>query len=121
MEEVKVKEIVKAYAIGTPVFYFDDKMQGELKIKESVIYGSFVHKTDGELFYFLESKESAAYLVSDSEEGIKEKLSKYEEYRTDLMEKTKNQIAKFAEFRKEFLHSDYKQEQTQEGVPNVEK
>lgn len=79
-------QIVETYPIGTKVFYFIPSFVGEPEIKESVVIGSFVHKTRGELHYNLIEEAVEAYAVRTTREEIEEQKRKFEEVRAKLLE-----------------------------------
>ena len=65
---------VNVYPIGTEVWYFDPILEGDCEIKQSIILGSFVHKSEGSLFYFLLDKQVEGYAVRDNEaDAIKQR------------------------------------------------
>ncbi|MBO5833894.1 MAG: hypothetical protein J6R22_02980 [Alphaproteobacteria bacterium] len=98
---------IEHYNIGEKVFYFDPVREGELTVKESVVYGAFVHKQEGELYYFLEDKECPAYATSTTKEDIDEKIKAFIEYRDKLAEANKENKERFKALRSSFLFEEY--------------
>ena len=98
-------------AIGQPVFYFDPVREGELKVKTSIVYGAFVHKGEGELYYFVEDKECPAYAVAATQEEINEKLKAFDEYRTKLAEVNEANKARYRALRSGYIFSEYSAEE----------
>lgn len=98
---------IEHYNIGEKVFYFDPVREGELSVKESVVYGAFIHKQEGELYYFLEEKECPAYATSTTKEDIDEKIKAFIEYREKLAEANKENKERFKALRSSFLFEEY--------------
>ena len=98
---------IEHYNIGEKVFYFDPVREGELSVKESVVYGAFIHKQEGELYYFLEEKECPAYATSTTKEDIDEKIKAFIEYREKLAEANKANKERFKALRSSFLFEEY--------------
>lgn len=96
--------------IGSEVFYFDPVRTGKLEVKESVVYGVFVHKDEGEVYYFVEEKECPAYAVATTKEEIDEKLKKFSEYREILAEADKTIKEKFRALRSGYIFEEYSAE-----------
>lgn len=97
--------------IGQPVFYFDPVREGKIEVKESIIYGAFIHKQEGELHYFLEEKECPAYAVGFTKEEIDEKVKAFIEYRDKLAEANKANKERFRSLRSAFLFPKYSVEE----------
>jgi hypothetical protein len=98
---------IEHYNIGEKVFYFDPVREDEIKVKESVVYGAFVHKQEGELYYFLEEKECPAYATSTTKEDIDEKVKAFIEYREKLAEANKANKERFKTLRSSYLFEEY--------------
>jgi hypothetical protein len=95
--------------IGQPVFYFEPVRDCGSKIipKESIVYGVFVHKSEGELYYFLEEKESPAYAVALTKEEIDEKIKAFCEYRDELARVSEENQKRFRALREGFILPEY--------------
>jgi hypothetical protein len=102
---------IEHYNIGEKVFYFDPVREGEIEVKESVVYGAFVHKQEGELYYFLEEKECPAYATSTTKEDIDEKIKAFIEYREKLAEANKANKERFKALRSSYLFEEYTAEE----------
>lgn len=98
-------------AIGFPVFYFDPVREGELIVRQSIVYGAFIHKQEGELYYFLEEKECPAYAVAATEGELNEKIKAFDEYRTQLAEANKANQERFRALRSEQIFPKYSAEE----------
>lgn len=92
-------KIVNTYPIGTEVYYFDPMIEGDCEIKKSIVLGSFVHKTEGELFYFLLGKQVEGYAVYDNEQEAKEMRDVFMLYRKELLKANEENKARFAKVR----------------------
>lgn len=90
---------VETYPIGTEVYYFDPMIEGNCEIKKSVVLGSFVHKTEGELFYFLLGKQVEGYAVWDTEQKAKEMRDVFMLYREELLKANAENRERFAKVR----------------------
>lgn len=119
MERVLV-DTPMPYEIGTKVYYFDPVREGEIKIKESIVYGAFVHKQEGELYYFLEDKECPAYAVAPIKGIIDEKLEAFIEYRTKLAEANKANQERFRALRSEYIFPKYSAEERAKAKETTE-
>lgn len=95
--------------IGQPVFYFEPVRDcgTEIVPQESIVYGVFVHKNEGELYYFLEEKESPAYAVALTKEEIDEKIKAFCEYRSELAKASEENQKRFRALREGFILPEY--------------
>lgn len=95
--------------IGQPVFYFEPVRDcgSEIVPKESIVYGVFVHKSEGELYYFLEEKECPAYAVALTKEEIDEKIKAFCDYRSELAKASEENQKRFRALRKGFILPEY--------------
>lgn len=100
-------KIVEAYPIGTEVWYFDPSLQGECPIKKSVVLGAFLNKQEGELFYFLLSKQIEGYAVWDSEEKAREMRDVFFLYRDELIKANEENKVRFNKVREGSVFADY--------------
>lgn len=92
-------KIIETYPIGTEVYYFDPMIEGDCEIKKSVVLGSFVHKSEGELFYFLLGKQVEGYAVWDTEQKAKEMRDIFMLYREELLKANEENKKRFANVR----------------------
>lgn len=99
--------LVEHIPIGSAVFYFDPVRTGKLEIKQSYVFGVFMHKSEGELYYFIEEKECPAYAISSTMEECDEKLKAFDEYRTKLVRATEENQERFRALRKEVIVPEY--------------
>ena len=76
---------VNTYPIGTKVWYFNPTLHGELDVKESIVIGSYLHKSRGELYYTLLNDAVEGYAVRLTKKGAEEQRDKYEEIRKELL------------------------------------
>ena len=97
--------------IGFPVFYFDPVREGELKVRQSIVYGAFIHKQEGELYYFLEEKECPAYAVAATEGELNEKIKAFDEYRIKLAEVNEENQKRFRALRSGHIFPKYSAEE----------
>lgn len=97
--------------IGFPVFYFDPVREGELRVRQSIVYGAFVHKQEGELYYFLEEQECPAYAVAATEGELNEKIKAFDKYRTQLAEANKANQERFRALRSGYILPEYSAEE----------
>ena len=102
---------IQHIGIGQPVFYFDPVREGELKVRTSIVYGVFMHKGEGELYYFVEEKECPAYAVAATEVEINEKLKTFDKYRTKLAEANKANQERYRALRSGYIFSEYSAEE----------
>ena len=95
--------------IGQPVFYFEPVRDcgSEIVPQESIVYGVFVHKSEGELYYFLEEKECPAYAVALTKEEIDEKIKAFCDYRSELAKASEENQKRFRALRKGFILPEY--------------
>ena len=110
MTVLKTLTTIPHITIGQPVFYFDPIREGELKVKTSIVYGVFVHKQEGEVYYFVEEKECPAYAVAATKEEINEKLKAFTEYRKVLAEADKKIKSQFRLLRSGYIFEEYSAE-----------
>lgn len=101
-------QIIKTLPIGTEVYYFDPVLDGECEIKKSIILGSFVHKSEGSLFYFLLDKQVEGYAVSDTEDGIQILRRAFLNYREKLIEANNENKKRYNIIREGTLFEEYK-------------
>lgn len=92
-------KIVNTYPIGTEVYYFDPMLEGDCEIKKNIVLGSFVHKSEGELFYFLLGKQVEGYAVYDNEQEAKEMRDIFMLYRKELLKANEENKKRFAKVR----------------------
>lgn len=90
---------METYKIGTKVFYFEDKLRGDFEIKEDTVYGAFVSRATGDLYYYLSHEQYPAFCVADTIEKAEELRAKYKEYAEAYMEQVDTQTAKYNEFK----------------------
>lgn len=95
--------------IGQPVFYFEPVRDcgTEIVPQESIVYGVFVHKSEGELYYFLEEKECPAYAVALTKDEIDEKIKAFCEYRSELAKVSEENQKRFRALREGFILPEY--------------
>ena len=95
--------------IGQPVFYFEPVRYcgTEIVPQESIVYGVFVHKNEGELYYFLEEKECPAYAVALTKDEIDEKIKAFCEYRSELAKVSEENQKRFRALRKGYILPEY--------------
>jgi L-rhamnose mutarotase len=95
--------------IGQPVFYFEPVRDcgSEIVPQESIVYGVFVHKSEGELYYFLEEKECPAYAVALTKEEIDEKIKAFCDYRSELAKASEENQKRFRALREGFILPEY--------------
>lgn len=100
---------VEHIMIGQPVFYFEPIRDcgTEIVPQESIVYGVFVHKSEGELYYFLEEKECPAYAVALTKEEIDEKIKAFCEYRSELAKASEENQKRFRSLRNAFIIPEY--------------
>ncbi len=98
---------IDVYPIGTEVWYFDPVLEGDCEIKSSIVLGSFVHKSEGSLFYFLLDKQVEGYAVSNTEDGAIEQRNKFLEYRERLLQASAENKVRFNELRKGTVFPEY--------------
>lgn len=105
--------------IGSEVYYFEDVLRGETPIIKSMVLGSYVHKNEGELYYYLLNKDVPAYCVSETLEGARQQRDAFLKYREILLkanEETKKEYKKlkvgklFEEYTVDKLPSEEKME-----------
>lgn len=101
-------KIIEAYPIGTEVWFFDPVLDGEMPIKKSVVLGSFVHKTEGELFYFLLGKQIEGFAVYDNEADAMQMRDVFYLYRDKLLEANKENKIRFDKVREGCIFDEYK-------------
>lgn len=98
---------IDTYPIGTEVWYFDPSLQGECKIKKSVVLGSFINKQEGELFYFLLNGQIEGYAVWDSEQKAREMRDVFFLYRDELIKANEENKVRFNKVRDGSVFEDY--------------
>lgn len=109
MHTIEMLTPVEHIMIGQPVFYFEPVRDcgTEIVPKESVVYGVFVHKQEGELYYFLEEKESPAYAVALTRGEIDEKIKAFCEYRDELARVSEENQKRFRALREGLIIPEY--------------
>lgn len=90
---------METYKIGTKVYYFEDKLRGDFEIKEGTVYGSFVSRATGDLYYYLDKEQYPAFCVSDNQEEIELLRNKYKEYAEAYMKQVEVQTEKYNQFK----------------------
>lgn len=90
---------IRIFQIGEKVFYFEDSLRGELPIKESIVYGSFVSRKTGDLYYYLKEKQVSAFCVADSQEAAEELREAFIAYRDDYVKRIDEQTERFNVFK----------------------
>lgn len=105
---------METFPIGTKVFYFEDAVRGSREIKESVVYGAFIARKTGDLFYFLKEKQIPAYCVAATREQAEEMVAKFDAYCTDYAANIDKQNAKYTEFKADFCFEEMKDENVEE-------
>lgn len=90
---------METYKIGTKVYYFEDKLRGDFEIKEDVVYGAFVSRATGDLYYYLSHEQYPAFCVSDNKDHIEELRSAYKQYAEEYMEQVERQTNKYNSFK----------------------
>lgn len=98
---------VNVYPIGTEVWYFDPILEGDCEIKQSIILGSFVHKSEGSLFYFLLDKQVEGYAVRDNEADAIKQRDDFLAYREQLLQANAENKVRFNELRKGTIFPEY--------------
>lgn len=101
-------DIVKTLPIGTEVYYFDPTLDDEIEIFKSVILGCFINKNEGELYYQMINKQSPAWCVSDTKEGIEILKRAFLFYREKLRMANAANKERYNELRKGTLFDKYK-------------
>ena len=77
---------VKAYPIGSEVWYFNPTLHGDLEVKKSIVIGTFMHKSRGELYYTLLKDAVEGYAVRLTQKGAEEQRDRFAEIRKELLE-----------------------------------
>lgn len=98
---------IDTYPIGTEVWYFDPSLEGDCPIKKSVVLGSFLHKNEGQLFYYLLDKQMEAYAVWDSEQRAREMRDVFMLYREELLKANAENRERFDKVRAGTVFSEY--------------
>ena len=115
--------IPDCFPIGSEVYYFEDVLHGDTPIIKSLVLGVYVHKTAGELYYYLLNKDVPAYCVSETLEGAKQQRDAFLAYREILLkanEETKKEYNKlkvgkiYEEYSVDKLPSEEKMEKDDE-------
>lgn len=109
MHTIEMLTPITHIMLGQPVFYFEPVRDcgSEIVPQESIVYGVFVHKTEGELYYFLEEKECPAYAVALTKEEIDEKIKAFCEYRSELAKVSEENQKRFRALREGFILPEY--------------
>lgn len=111
---------IDTYPIGTEVWYFDPSLEGDCPIKKSVVLGSFINKQEGELFYFLLSKQVEGYAVYDTEQEARTMRDVFFLYREKLIKANEENRERFNELRKGSVFEDYKIDNLPEETKDAE-
>lgn len=105
---------MRIFQIGETVFYFDDSLKGDLPIKESVVYGCFVARKTGDLYYYLKEKQVSAFCVADTQEAAEELRERFIAYRDDYVQRVEEQTKRFDDFKTAFNIPSMKDETVEE-------
>lgn len=97
---MKKPYIIHTMPIGTEVWFFDPNLTSECPVQKSMVLGSFVHKTEGEIFYFLLEKQIPSYAVYETEQRAKEMRDVFMLYREELLKANEENKKRFDELRK---------------------
>ena len=97
---MKKPYIIHTMPIGTEVWFFDPDLTSECPVQKSMVLGSFVHKTEGEIFYFLLDKQIPSYAVYETEQRAKEMRDVFMLYREELLKANEENKKRFDELRK---------------------
>lgn len=98
---------VETYPIGTEVWYFDPELEGDCPIKKSMVLGSFLHKNEGELFYFLLDKQVQGYAVWDNELEAKQMRDVFILYRAELLKANEENSKRYKDLRCSSIYDEY--------------
>lgn len=90
---------METYKIGTKVYFFEDKLRGDFEIKEDTVFGAFVSRATGDLYYYLSHEQYPAFCVADTMEKIEALREQYKAYAEAYMEQVDAQTAKYNEFK----------------------
>lgn len=105
---------MRIFQIGETVFYFDDSLKGDLPIKESTVYGCFVARKTGDLYYYLKEKQVSAFCVAGTQEEAEELRARFIEYRDDYMKRVDEQTERFNIFKLAFNIPSMKDDSVEE-------
>ena len=97
---------METYKIGTKVFYFEDKLRGDFEIKEGTVFGAFVSRATGDLFYYLDKEQFPAFCVADTMEEIESLRAAYKAYAEDYMKHVEQQTEVYNEFKSKWYIPD---------------
>ena len=111
---------IDTYPIGTEVWYFDPSLEGDCPIKKSIVLGSFINKQEGELFYFLISKQVEGYAVYDTEQEARTMRDVFFLYREKLIKANEENRERFNEMRKGSVFEDFKIDNLPEETKDAE-
>lgn len=100
-------KIVKTLPIGTEVYYFDPILNGEIELFKSVVIGCFMNKNEGELYYQMINKQSPAWCVSDTKEGIEILRRAFLNYREKLQMANAANKVRYNELREGCLFEEF--------------
>lgn len=106
--------MIKTFPIGAKVFCFEDSIRGKREIKEGVVYGSYISRKTGDLYYYLKDKQYPAYCVGETEEEAEKLMAAFDAYCADYAERIDEQTEKFNKFKEAFFCAELKDESTEE-------
>lgn len=92
--------IIHTKPIGTEVWFFDPDLTSECPVQKSLVLGSFIHKTEGEVFYFLLEKQIPSYAVYETEDEARKMRDVFMLYREELLKANEENKKRFDELRK---------------------
>lgn len=98
---------IKTIPIGSKIFVFNPVRKGDLKMEESVCYGSYLNKNEGELWYYARTESYPAYACAETKEELMEKMLAFDSYRKELAECDQKVQGLYRELRKEYLFPEY--------------
>ena len=101
-------QIIKTLPIGTEVYYFDPLLEDDIEIFKSVVLGCFVNKNEGELYYQMINKQSPAWCVSDTKEGVEILKRAFLNYREKLQMANAANKVRYNELREGTVFEEYK-------------
>lgn len=98
---------VKAYPIGSEVWYFNPTLHGDLEVKKSIVIGTFMHKSRGELYYTLLKDAVEGYAVRLTQKGAEEQRDRFAEIRKELLEQEEKHQERMAALWGEDRYEEY--------------
>ena len=105
---------VKHLPVGEEIYYFDPVREGEIKIDKGENLGAYIHKSEGELWYYTPTKEIPAYAAAATLEEIKQKAEMFLAYRAHLQAVQAEIQSKYRELRKDYIYPEFAIEQNKE-------